>query len=239
MSRFLDDSDPPCVRTVYVRPGTTLDLYCECSTYFGSGFGMTRLTLEKRVAKDNGFCVWHSRPITFPEGSKARLYESNDPPGGAMVTYYEANLVLWRTQRRQHWAELFRQRRIVREYRAFRGARAFEIETRLRAVIMRHYELIAEAKATVAGRSGGRARRRAHQLRVAGEDQRRLAMALASTWIVEVSRNCNAPSRGLVDVGLESRKVRRELRSCCVVDWRVPEGCGVAVRWLEEAVCGT
>jgi hypothetical protein len=46
----------------YVRPGAKLILTCQCSSYFGSGFGMVRLTLTggatrgaiTRAAQDNG-----------------------------------------------------------------------------------------------------------------------------------------------------------------------------------------
>jgi hypothetical protein len=224
----------------YVRPGAKLILTCQCSSYFGSGFGMVRLTLTggatrgaiTRAAQDNGFLSWSSCEVTLPSGATARVEESYYP-GGDRDTTYIADLEKWRLMRRAHLTRLLHDRKVELEYAKLHSARKLEIETRLRAAIQATLELEGQARVRASGRSGGRARRGAVILRARAEDQRRLAAALASTYYVEVLECCN--QAWSVDQGLDSREVRWEARNGFrqggLASAKMPAGCEVALEW--------
>jgi hypothetical protein len=231
-------------RTQYVRPGCTLSLYCRCWAYFGSGCGSVSLTLgggasrgPAMTVRDNGFLCWEACLVTLPLGSTARLEEMYHP-GGTRDTLYVADKAAWRKQRAAHLLRLFNSQRERRAASALRDARQQAIERRLRAAIARHEELSREAHTIAPGRSGGRARRRAARARAAAEDQRILAAALCSTWLVEIQEQCNQAFSA--EAGLDSRSIRwearRHSRTPCV---RPPAGCEAAVAWMLELLSHT
>jgi hypothetical protein len=223
------------MKHTYVRPGTRY-MSCSVHSYFGSGCGSVRLTLrdgarrvgEPREMCSNGFLSWNKVLVELPAGSSAVVDEWYHP-GGERVTEYVADLDRWRTQRREHLRQLLAHRRQEADFRRLRMARRDEIERRLRAAITSVlYSCRAVAEARASGRSGGRARRRSSKLLASASDQRRLAAALASTWIVEVMCGCNQARD--VGYGLDSRTVRWELRDR--PRRGLPRGCEIAADWL-------
>jgi hypothetical protein len=184
-------------RTVYVRPNFPMTIECGGHTYFGSGCGGVSLALSDGAKRgpsfpggENGFFAWTVCDVTLPPGESAHLREWHHP-GGTRDIRVIADLENWRVQRRASLMAYFRR---CAEERAL----AAKEQARERAIVGALNEALAEYDAACA-RHGQRAMR----------DRRRWAIALASTYLVEVIRRCN---RHLDDptYGLESRTRRWE-----------------------------
>jgi hypothetical protein len=221
--------------TKYVRSNHPIEIPVICYSYFGSGSGSVSVTKSDGITvaathryRKNGFIEWEYAMATLRPGAEI-LVEESYYPGGSKSTRYVADHNKWREQRRNELAREFERRAsIARSKRAFEDRERLIVES-IREATECSLRFVIAAETTKSGRSGGRARRRAHKLRVEAGRMRQLAAARMSTWCVEIAHRCN-----IGGCDLNTPKIRWELRGRENHPWyaKLPSECEQAMKWL-------
>lgn len=186
------------MQTIYVRVGATVRVPYGSCNYFGSGCSRVRLTLSAGAVRAqgsdteerNGFVAIYYCCVHLPAGSSAEVHEWHYP-GGVHDRLYVADTARWREQRREHLIRLFADRASYRTEMLRRARRREELMAALASAEDAAVALYRDAMSTSAGRTGGRARRRAARARELAADGRRRAVALATIVGTEIAGQCN------------------------------------------------